>query len=294
MQITGSTKLLGVIGHPVTHSLSPLMHNAALAAMGCDYVYVAFPIAPDRLDDAITGFEAIGVAGFNITIPHKQTIIPHLATISDLAQAVGAVNTVWKSPDSDGWHGTNTDVAGFIAPLKALDRDWSSTKILCLGNGGAARAVVVGAQRLGCQKIQVIGRRLEKLQTFYDSWQASSLGQQIIPKLSIHPWSELATAIAQADLIVNTTPIGMHPHTDSSPLSDREAAAIRPGTIAYDLIYIPSPTKFLQQAQAQGAETINGLEMLVQQGAAALAIWTNAEVPIAIMRSTLRQHLGFS
>jgi shikimate dehydrogenase len=269
------------------------MHNAALTAMGLDYVYVAFPIAPDRLDDAITGFEAIGVAGFNITIPHKQTIIPHLVETSDLAKAVGAVNTViWQADERPGWHGTNTDVAGFIAPLQALNRDWSTTNVLCLGNGGAARAVVVGAHQLGCQTIQVLGRSPEKLPAFEASWQATSLGLQIIPKLSVHPWTELETAIAQADLIVNTTPIGMHPHTDTSPLSDRAAAAIRPGTIAYDLIYIPSPTKFLQQAQAQGAETINGLEMLVQQGAAALTIWTNAVVPIAIMRSTLQRHLG--
>jgi shikimate dehydrogenase len=286
MKITGSTKLLGVIGHPVTHSLSPLMHNAALAAMGLDYVYVALPIAPDRLAEAVAGFEAIGLAGFNITIPHKQTIIPFLSAVSDLARVVGAVNTVW--PTAAGWHGTNTDVAGFVAPLTAMERDWTNTTVLCLGNGGAARAVVAGAHQLGCRQIQVFGRDPEKLAHFDQSWQSTPIG----PKLSVHPWADLTSAIAEADLIVNTTPIGMPPHTDASPLSPNEIAAIRSGTIAYDLIYVPRPTQFLQQAQRQGAIPIDGLEMLIQQGAAALQIWTQADIPIGIMRQTLEQHLG--
>lgn len=160
------------------------------------------------------------------------------------------------------------------------------------GQWGAARAVVAGADQLGCRKIQVFGRNSDKLQHFYDSWQPSHLGRQLTDKLSIHPWSDLATAIPQANLIVNTTPIGMQPHIASSPLSQTATAAISTGTIAYDLIYVPSPTQFLQQAQAQGAIAINGLEMLVQQGAAALKIWTQTEVPIATMRQVLQQHLG--
>ncbi|MBE9028646.1 shikimate dehydrogenase [filamentous cyanobacterium LEGE 11480] len=292
MKITGRTKLLGVIGHPVAHSFSPLMHNAALAQMELDYLYAAFPIAPERLNDAITGFDAIGLVGFNITIPHKQTIIPLLADTTDLAKAVGAVNTVWQT--AAGWHGTNTDVAGFISPLQAMSRDWSQTTVICLGNGGAARAVVVGAHQLGCQKIQVFGRNAAKLDQFYRSWQNSTLGQAITAKLSVHAWADLDQAIEQAHLIVNTTPIGMHPNADASPLSPAQAATIQAGTIAYDLIYVPSPTQFLQQAQAENAITLDGLEMLVQQGAAALKIWTNDEVPIDIMRSALQQHLGLT
>jgi shikimate dehydrogenase len=289
MKITGTTKLLGVIGHPVTHSLSPLMHNAALAKMGLDYVYVALPIAPDRLAEAVAGFGAIGLAGFNITIPYKQTIIPFLSEISDLARAVGAVNTVWQT--STGWYGTNTDVAGFVAPLQALGRDWSQATVVCLGNGGAARAVVAGAHQLGCRQIQVFGRNPEKLAHFDRSWQSSTIGQQLSQNLSVHPWKDLAMAIGRADLIVNTTPIGMQPNIDASPLSESETAAIKSGTIAYDLIYVPRPTQFLQQAQQQGAIVIDGLEMLVQQGAAALQIWTQADIPIDVMRQTLEQHL---
>jgi shikimate dehydrogenase len=286
MKITGSTKLLAVIGHPVSHSLSPLMHNAALTELGLDYVYVALPIAPDRLGEALTGLAAIGVVGFSITIPHKQTVMPYLAEVSDLARAIGAVNTVWRT--DAGWHGTNTDVAGFIAPLVSLDRDWFEATVVCLGNGGAARAVVAGAAQLGCRSIQVFGRSPEKLAQFQQSWQASP----IAANLSVHAWGDLASAIGQADLIVNTTPIGMPPQIDASPLSPAETLAIRAGTIAYDLIYVPRPTQFLQQAQVQGAIAIDGLEMLVQQGAAALRIWTQADIPIGTMRQVLDRHLG--
>ena len=145
--ITGSTRLLGVMGHPVEHSLSPIMHNAAIAHLGADFVYIPLPVAPDNLPKAIAGLEALGVRGFNLTIPHKQAIMPMLAEVSELAQAIGAVNTVWWTPQ--GWSGTNTDVAGFLAPLEALGRDWRSTTAVVLGNGGAARAVVAGCGQLG-------------------------------------------------------------------------------------------------------------------------------------------------
>jgi shikimate dehydrogenase len=291
MKITGKTRLLAVIGDPVRHSMSPLMHNAALQELGLDFVYVALPIAGADLAAAIAGLSAIDLAGFNITLPHKQAIMPHLQGISDSAQAVGAVNTVWRS--ARGWEGTNTDVEGFIAPLKALDRDWSIARVICLGNGGAARAVVAGAQQLGCAAIQVFGRNVEKLAQFQTSWQGSALGADLAQRLTVHPWADLATAIGAADLIVNTTPIGMSPQIEANPLSATEVAAIRPGTIAYDLIYVPRPTQFLQQAQVQGAIAIDGLEMLVQQGAAALRIWAKTEtVPVATMRRTLEQHLG--
>jgi shikimate dehydrogenase len=138
-KITGKTQLLGVIGNPIEHSLSPVMHNAAIANLNLDYIYLPFPIKAPDLKNALAGFAAIGVEGFSITIPHKQTIIPLLSEISDIAQSVGAVNTVWRS--DKGWSGTNTDIAGFIAPLKAYNWDWSQTTAVILGNGGAARAV---------------------------------------------------------------------------------------------------------------------------------------------------------
>lgn len=284
--ITGKTQLLGVIGDPIQHSLSPVMHNAALAAMGLDYVYVPFRVQPDDLPQALTGFAAIAIQGFNITIPHKQAIMPLLAGITPLVASVGAVNTVWR--DAQGqWQGTNTDVEGFITPLLAFQRDWATQKVVILGMGGSARAVVAGCAELGIQSICVLGRDPEKLSAFQQSWQHSPLSVAIEVAL----WPMLAEQVAKADLIVNTTPLGMHPQIDHSPLSASDAAMIQPTAIAYDLIYTPSPTRFLQQAQAQGAATLDGLEMLLYQGAAALKQWVGSAVPIEVMRQALHQHL---
>ena len=285
--ITGKTQLLGVIGHPVSHSLSPLMHNAALAKLGLDYVYLPFPVAPENLERAIAGFASIGVVGFSITIPHKQAILPLLSEISPIAQAIGAVNTVTRQGDK--WVGTNTDVAGFIAPLQTTyHQDWSQKKAVILGNGGAARAVVAGCIQLGLAEIHVVGRNLRKLQAFTQSWQNSPFAD----KFQVHEWQELPNLLHQANLLVNTTPMGMYPHVDESPLSSQEMGYLPGDAIVYDLIYIPKPTKFLHLAEKQGAIMIDGLEMLVQQGAAALKIWLQQEtVPVNEMRQALQNHL---
>jgi len=286
--ITGKTKLLGVIGHPVEHSLSPLMHNAALAKLGLDYVYLPFPIAPENLESAIAGFASMGVVGFSITIPHKQAILPLLSEISPIAQAIGAVNTVTRQGNK--WIGTNTDVEGFIAPLQTTyHQDWSQKKAVILGNGGAARAVVAGCIQLGLAEIHVVGRNLQKLQAFSQSWQNSPFAD----KFQVHEWPELPNLIPQANLLVNTTPIGMYPHVEESPLNRQEISYLPSDAIVYDLIYIPKPTKFLHLAEKQGAIIIDGLEMLVQQGAAALKIWLQQEtVPINEMRQALQNNLG--
>jgi len=286
--ITGKTKLLGVIGHPVEHSLSPVMHNAALAKLGLDYVYLPFPIAPENLATAIAGFASIGIVGFSITIPHKQTILPLLSTISPIAQVIGAVNTVTRQGDT--WVGTNTDVEGFIAPLQTTyHQDWSQKKAVILGNGGAARAVVAGCIQLGLAEIHVVGRNWQKLQAFRQSWQNSPFADQF----QIHEWTELPNLLHQANLLVNTTPIGMYPHINDSPLSRQEISYLPQEAIVYDLIYIPKPSKFLHLAETQGAIIIDGLEMLVQQGAAALKIWLQREtVPVTEMRQALQNHLG--
>jgi shikimate dehydrogenase len=286
--ITGKTKLLGVIGHPVEHSLSPVMHNAALAKLGLDYVYLPFPISPENLATAIAGFASIGIVGFSITIPHKQTILPLLSTISPIAQVIGAVNTVTR--EGDTWVGTNTDVEGFIAPLQTTyHQDWSQKKAVILGNGGAARAVVAGCIQLGLAEIHVVGRNWQKLQAFRQSWQNSPFADQF----QIHEWTELPNLLHQANLLVNTTPIGMYPHINDSPLSRQEISYLPQEAIVYDLIYIPKPSKFLHLAETQGAIIIDGLEMLVQQGAAALKIWLQREtVPVTEMRQALQNHLG--
>lgn len=283
--ITGQTKLLGVIGYPVEHSLSPVMHNAAIAHLGVDYAYLPFPIAPVDLKTAIDGFAAINLRGFSVTIPHKQTIMPLLNEISPIAQAIGAVNTVCRI--DRGWMGTNTDAIGFVAPLKSQTRDWSQVNAVILGNGGAARAVVAGCTQLGCAHIHVVGRNPEKRQQFLTSWTTSPLSVNF----DVQPWEKLPELLPDAQLLVNTTPIGMAPHADASPLDVATVQRLTPGTIVYDLIYTPSPTRLLQAAEAQGAIAIDGLEMLVQQGAAALELWLQQPAPIDVMRRSLQERL---
>lgn len=283
--ITGKTKLLGVIGHPVEHSLSPVMHNAAIAHLGLDYVYLPLPVKPEDLAGALKGFAAIELTGFNITIPHKQAILPFLSKVSPVASAVGAVNTVWRT--DQGWAGTNTDVEGFLAPLLTYNKNWNGAVAVILGNGGAARAVVAGCHQLGCREIYLVGRNTLKLQEFQDSWSNSSF--QV--NLHIQTWEKLPDLLARADLLVNTTPVGMYPHGENSPLSADEILQLPKGALAYDLIYTPRPTRFLQQAEQQGAIAIDGLEMLIGQGAAALKIWLQQPPPVDIMRQALLQHL---
>ncbi|MEL6440123.1 MAG: shikimate dehydrogenase [Cyanobacteria bacterium J06621_8] len=287
--ITGKTKLLGIIGQPVEHSLSPVMHNAAIASMGLDYVYIPFPVKQGNLTTALAGFEAVGLTGFNITIPHKQEIMSLLSAIADDAASIGAINTVWRTPT--GWKGTNTDVTGFIAPLKAMSLDWAKLMPVVLGNGGSARAVIAGLSRLGCPKIHVVGRNPNNLARFSQSW---SNTPQIAERIKIHPWDDLSNLIPAADLLVNTTPVGMSPKIEASPVDESLMQRLKPQAIAYDLIYTPSPTRFLQLAQAQGATTIDGLEMLLQQGVAALEIWLQQPVPVDVMRQALQQHLANS
>ena len=287
MVIKGTTQLLGVIGYPVEHSFSPLMHNAAIAHLNADYAYLPFPIHPDNLERAIAGFSAIGLRGFNITIPHKQSIMPLLDEISEVAKAIGAVNTVWR--EGDRWHGTNTDAVGFLTPLKALDRDWAELPAMVLGNGGAARAVVAACVQLGCPEIWVVGRSPDKLANFAESWSASP---EVSTRLRTISWNELGDRLPEAGLVVNATPIGMHPWENASPLDEREIGLMRESAIAYDLIYTPRPTQFLRQASAAGLIAIDGLEMLVQQGAAALEIWINQPAPVDIMRQTLLDYLS--
>ena len=290
--IKGTTKLLGVIGHPIEHSLSPVMHNAALSHLGLDIVYLAFPVKPEDLNVAISGFAAVGLLGFSITIPHKQEILPLLSEVSPVAIAVGAVNTVYRT--ANGWGGTNTDVQGFLAPLRSLSlktgskHDWSQKVAVILGSGGAARAVVAGCAELGCAEIHVVGRSEQKLTDFQQSWVNSPLGVNLLT----HTWEELPMLISKADLLVNATPIGMYPRGDESPIDVSAIERLSEGAIAYDLIYTPNPTLFLKQAQERGAIAIDGLEMLVQQGAAALEIWLQQPIPVDVMRQSLRHHLG--
>ena len=285
-KVLGTTKILGVIGFPVSHSLSPIMHNAAIAAMGMDYVYVPFPIPVEDLPTAIAGIKAVqSVQGFNLTIPHKIEIMPLLDEILPIAKAVGAVNTVKRI--GDRWVGTNTDVAGFLEPLKQLNCDWKQKPAVILGNGGAAKAVVAACLELGCPVIHVVGRDPKKMKKFHGTM-TSQLHDY---NLRVHPWTSLPHLLEVAGIVVNATPIGMA-NDPNTPIAEAEMALLPEHAIAYDLIYTPRPTKFLQIAAARGLKVIDGLEMLIHQGAIGLEFWLDQPVPIEIMRQALIQHLS--
>jgi shikimate dehydrogenase len=284
-QVRGTTKILGVMGSPVTHSLSPVMHNAAIAALGLDYVYVPFPVEIADLTTVVQGLKAIGaVEGFNLTIPHKQEIIPLLDRISDTARAIGAVNTVKRLGDE--WVGTNTDVAGFLVPLLKLERTWHDRPAVVLGCGGAAKAVVSACLQLGCPVVHVVGRNREKLERFKREITTHLLDLN----LHIHEWSALHSVLEVAGIVINTTPIGMTSNmanNSDTPISNTQMQLIPTGAIAYDLIYTPRPTQFLKMADVRGLITIDGLEMLLHQGAIALEFWVGRQAPIEIMHQAL-------
>ncbi len=286
MKISGTTKIIGILGNPIKHSLSPRMQNAAIAAMDLNYVYI--PLEITDLPKAVQGLGAIdSVVGFNLTIPYKQEILPLLNQITDIAKVVGAVNTVKRT--DEGWIGTNTDVYGFLTPLKKMDRNWQDCEVVVLGNGGAARAVVAGCFELGCEIVNVVGRNELKLRKFEQEFSPKIFGQSA-KKLQVHTWSSLDKLLARAELVVNTTPIGMVVSSSLpliSPLTIEQINIISASAIIYDLIYTPRPTKLLQLAQARGLISVDGLMMLLYQGAMALEFWTGQLAPIAVMAAAL-------
>jgi shikimate dehydrogenase len=287
MDIGGATALVGVLGDPVRHSLSPAMHNAALQELGLNWVYLALPTPAAQLAAVLEGLRAVECRGLNVTLPHKQAVARLCQGLSPLAERVGAVNTLISLAEG-GWEGTNTDVEGFLAPLRG--QTWAGREALVLGCGGSARAVVAALVELGLARIRVAARRREPLEGFVADCRAWA------PQLEPLEWAGLEAPLQTAALVVNTTPVGMASTSDPSsagqcPLSPVELEALAPGCSVYDLIYTPRPTRLLEAAAARGCPTVDGLEMLVQQGAAALRLWSGiAEVPVATMRAAaLRQ-----
>jgi shikimate dehydrogenase len=288
--IRGSTALVGLLGDPVRHSLSPAMHNAALAELELDWVYLALPVPAAELAGAVRALAAMGCRGLNVTIPHKRAAADLAGDRSPLASRLGAVNTLVPRPEG-GWWGTNTDVEGFSQPLREAagpGQSWRGKRALVLGCGGSARAVVAALVELGLDTIQLAGRRPEALRDFL----AGCAGWS--PGIGGVDWpgrpGDLAAELATADLVVNTTPVGMAAAGDGDaaarcPLAEADLEALRPSTVVYDLIYTPRPTRLLAIAAARGCPVVDGLEMLVGQGAAALRLWSGrAEVPVAAMR----------
>ena len=295
LPISAHTALVGLLGDPVRHSLSPAMQNAALQAMELDWVFLALPTPAAELTTVVRALEAMNCRGLNVTIPHKQSVAGLAQSLSPLAERLGAVNVLVPMAGG-GWHGTNTDVEGFCAPLRRGGATWGGKQAVVLGCGGSARAVVAGLVELGFGSIQLAGRRSEALQAFLQNCQAWAPQLQALSWASDSP--ELAQALAAADLVVNTTPVGMASASQpdaalACPLAEAELAALQPGCCVYDIIYTPRPTALLQRASALGCRSLDGLEMLVEQGAAALRLWSGRnDVPVEVMRAAAEAALA--
>jgi shikimate dehydrogenase len=264
------TSKVGVIGWPVTHSISPAMHNAAFQAMGLDWSYELVPIPPDIVRQSLRILrDEGGFIGINVTVPHKQAVMPYVRP-DERARAIGAVNTI----DFRSNLGTNTDAVCFVDDLKAHGVQLSGANVILLGAGGAARAAVYGLALEGAQ-VTVVNRTPQKAQVMLADLQISAG----IKNVAVKTLDEAAET--DVTLIVNCTSVGMWPKVDESPWI--EGIPFPQGVAVYDMVYRPQMTRFMQQAEANGGQAIGGLGMLVRQGAAAFKIWTGQDAPVEIM-----------
>jgi len=269
-RIGGTTRIAGIIGWPVSASLSPAIHNAAFAAAGLDWAYVAFPVRPERIADSVSGMRALGIAGLNVTMPHKRAVIPYLDALSDEAAALGAVNTI--SADGDRLTGANTDGGGFLRFLEAgAGLPPKGVRALVLGGGGAARAVSAALAFAGAE-VSVAARRSEQAGELI----AVAAGARLVR------WESRSEAASAAELVVNATPVGRD--GEESPI---DARALKPGHVVVDLTYHPRSTPLLGDARAAGAAAFNGLGMLLHQAALSFEMWTKRPAPLEAMQSAI-------
>jgi shikimate dehydrogenase len=274
---TSSTRLLAVLGWPVRHSLSPVLHNAALREQGLDLVYLAMPTPPDRLRAVIEGLSALGAVGANVTVPHKQEALGLCDHLTPEAELIGAVNTLaWTT---DGLLGDNTDAVGLRDALTADVDVRQGDGVVVVGTGGAARAAVVAVGRLGC-RVTVAGRRPDAAATLAEL--AVEAGAAEGTGLDLAAEADVDEAVGAARIVVNATSVGM----DGDHLPAR-FEALEPGQVAYDLVYAPPMTPFLLAARDRGVEHHNGLGMLVGQAASAYRRWTGQDPPVTTMSAAV-------
>ncbi len=273
-----ATNRVGVIGFPVEHSLSPIMHNAAFKALGMDdWFYDAMSIPPDILRLGLREPRDHGYIGINVTVPHKEAIMQYVRP-DEKARAIGAVNTV----DFRSNVGTNTDADGFISDLRAHQVSLAGERVLVLGAGGAARAAVYGLTLAGAE-VAIVNRTRSRALALVEHLRASAgiKGPRLMPLEAAADWG--------MSLIVNCTSVGLHPHIEGTPW--RQDLPFPAGATVYDMVYRPAATALMRQCEANGGRAIGGLGMLARQGAIAFELWTGVEPPIDLMQSALRAAL---
>jgi len=283
--ISGRTRIVGVIGWPIAHSVSPAMHNAAFQALGLDWCYVPFPVRPDRLAQAVAGVRGLGLMGLNVTVPHKQALLALVDELTPEARAVGAVNTV--SVKGEVLVGHNTDVRGFLRALEEVGFETKRCSALVLGAGGAARAVVYALVRSGA-RVMLLNRTVSRACALAREFASLSEGARL--EAGPLDFQTLRRAAPQAGLIVNATSLGMWPEVNASPWI--EGVPFPANALLFDLVYNPRETLLMRQARAGGARAVDGLRMLVHQGAEAFELWTGVQPPIEVMFAACMAALG--
>lgn len=263
--INAKTKFVGLVGWPVEHSLSPFIHNLAFEHFEINWRYIPLPVHPGCLEQAVKGLKALSFNGANVTIPHKVDIMQYVDELDDAAKGIGAVNTLAISGDKV--RGFNTDARGFLNSLVRCGFTIEGKKAVLLGAGGAARAVVYSLLHNGITEVAVGGRNQDKIDNWCHSF-ASSLPVKAYNWVS----EEFADRLACCDLLINCTPLGMSPNVAECPPVNWNR--VNSTAVAYDLIYNPLQTRFLQQAERNGLSTINGLGMLIEQALLSFSIWT--------------------
>ena len=285
--ISAKTRICGLIGDPVEHSVSPVMHNAAFSNIGLDYVYLPFRVEKGQLAKAIDGVRALNIRGLNVTIPHKVAVIPLLDGLETLAERIGAVNTIVN--DNGHLKGYNTDASGFVKALLERGIEPRGKKIVILGAGGASRAISFTLAERDAD-LAILNRQLEI------DWAvelASSISRFLGKEIKALELNEqnLSAVLEDADILVNATSVGMSPDSDETPVP---AKLLKASLVVFDIVYNPIKTRLLTEAEVAGAATIDGLDMLVWQGALAFEMWTGVKAPVGIMEAeaikVLKEH----
>ena len=279
--ITGSTNIVGLIGHPVEHSFSPPMHNAAFEALDMDYAYVAFDVEPQNLKSAIDGAKSLGIRGLNVTIPHKIEVMQYLDEIDEVAGLIGAVNTI----DFKDMKGYNTDGIGAIRAIEEVT-SIKDKNVVIAGAGGASRAISFYIAKYGASRLTILNRNVGKAQKLASDVSNSGL----IGDVKADSISEIASILDDADILINTTPVGMHPNVNDEPIAS--ASDMHEDLVVFDAVYNPNETGLLKEAVKAGAEPVFGIKMLLYQGAESFRIWTGRDAPVDAMEKALKDTLN--
>lgn len=286
--ISGHTKLFGLLGSPVEHSISPLMHNEAFRILGLDHVYLCFDVGTNKLKQAVDGLKTLGIKGFNVTMPDKNLMCELVDELSPAAKMIGAVNTVLNVDQR--LIGYNTDGIGYIESVKAAGFSITGKKLTILGAGGAATAICVQAALDGASQIDIFSRKgafYQRAMTLVDTINSNTSCN--VRLFDITDTKCLGQSISDSYLLTNATSVGMSPNTNNCVIDD--FSMFRSDLIVSDIIYNPRETLLLSKASEQGCKTFNGLNMLLYQGAKSFEIWTNKEFPINEIKEKISNFL---